>query len=211
MPDLLLYLFHQFGLAAMFGLIAVGAVFAWPFCSTTRAMLLIQTLGAGSFALHFLLIGAETAALTSCAVIFQLMTVRFIKSRLQVNICFMLSIAFLTALAILNWHGLTSILALVGCTVASLARLQKVPGLMKLAFLASTPFWIVHNLLVGSLFGSAVDVVSLTGNLSSLWRTAFGSAPWMARLVTALRQGKLGGAAAPVQGWERQTSAIGTL
>jgi hypothetical protein len=170
MPSLLLFISHQFGISAIFGLVAVGSVFTWPFFSSTRVMLLIQSLGAGSFAIHFFLIGAETAALTSCAALFQLCIVRFIRTNLRVHLCFGASMAFVAVLTILSWHGFASILALVGCFLASLARLQKVPRLMKLGFLASTPFWVVHNLLVGSIFGSAVDAVSLTGNLSSFWR-----------------------------------------
>lgn len=170
MPAILDFLTHAFGPASLFGLVAFGAMFAWPFFQSTRAMLAVQTIGAGSFSTHFLLIGAETAALTSCVAVVQLFAVRFLTSSLQVHSCFAISAVVLAALALQSWHGFPSTLALFGCLLASLARLQKVPRLMKVGFLASTPFWIADNLLVGSVFGSAVDAVSLIGNLGSFWR-----------------------------------------
>lgn len=171
MPDMIFPLSYLLSWPSLFGLFAVGCVFLWPFLPNTGAMLLVQTLGAGSFAAHFMLIGAETAAWTSSMAVFQLFAVRFLRSSLQVHLCFVMSAVVLATIAVQSWHGIPSVLALLGCFLASMARLQKVPRIMKLGFLASTPFWIVHNIMVGSVFGSAVDVVSLTGNLGSFWRS----------------------------------------
>lgn len=134
-------------------------------------MVLIQGVAAASFAAHFHLIGAATAALTSCCVLVQLLAIRFIKRRFLLRLCFVLSVIALFGLTAVRWQGTVSVLALAGCSLGTVARLQRTACAMKITFLVSAPLWVVHNIIVGSAFGLAVDVVSLTGNLCSLYRS----------------------------------------
>jgi hypothetical protein len=168
MRELLLTIGNYLNLTSMLGTLAVVSVFSWPFLKHPRLMLLVQGAAAASFAGHFALIGAGTAALTSGCVLAQLLAAGFVRRKSVLRLCFLVSMAALFGLTAMRWQGMVSVLGLAGYLLGTLARLQKSAGAMKLAFLASAPFWIVHNVLVGSAFGLAVDVVSLTGNLYSL-------------------------------------------
>lgn len=154
--------------SAAFGLLAVSAVLVWPFFRSRTAALLTQSVGAGSFALHFLAIGSATAAAASCIALLQLVAVTTIRHRRPLCFAYAATTLLLLALVVVTWHGWPSILAGTGSLVATAARLQRSLTLMKVGFLISGPFWAAHNLIVGSVFGSIVDAVSLGSNAAAL-------------------------------------------
>ncbi|WP_371423028.1 YgjV family protein, partial [Tardiphaga sp.] len=108
------------------------------------------------------------ASMLSCT---QLICAVAVSERRFVQAVTGVSALVLAFMAVATWQGVPSLLALIGGLAGSVARLQPTTKRMKLVFLAGAPFWVAHNLLVGATFASCVDVASIGGNLSSLWRT----------------------------------------
>ncbi len=160
-------------LAALFGFVAVSMVIVWPLFSTRRTVLSIQCLGSTAFSAHFLLMGAETAAITSLIALVQILASTIVRRHSLVWIICGASSTLLVLATIATWDGLPSILAAIGSLLATVARLQQSTTRMKAGFLISAPFWVTHNFLVSSLFGLTVDVVSTTSLTFALCRTRF--------------------------------------
>lgn len=159
--------------AALFGAMAVAATLIWPFCSGRCTILSIQCVGAGAFALHFLLIGSGTAAITSLIALIQLLAAATSQSRSQLWLIYSTSGIALILAIVMTWNGLPTIFAGIGSLLAAVARLQQSAARMKAGFLISAPFWVTHNFLVGSIFGLTVDVVSTTSLVVALCRIGF--------------------------------------
>lgn len=160
---------------SLLGSMAVVTVLVWPLFSDRRMILLIQCIGTSAFALHFLLIGSKTAAVTSCIALVQLLAAAVVRSRLQLWLIYGASGIVLVCATVATWNGLPSILASIGSLLAMVARLQQSTSLMKAGFLISAPFWAMHNFIVGSVFGLTVDVVSTSSIIAALCRTGLRS------------------------------------
>jgi hypothetical protein len=157
-------------LPSLFGVVAVAAVLLWPFASRRRLVLLVQCIGSSAFAVHFVLLGAETAAVASCIALIQLLAAAVVQSRLRLWLIYGASGLTLLCLTAMTWHGLPSVFASIGSLLAMVARLQQSTVRMKVAFLASGPFWAIHNFIVGSMFGLTVDMVAAGSTIVALCR-----------------------------------------
>lgn len=156
--------------ASLFGGIALASSIAWPQLRNRKAILRVQVLGSLLFAVHYLLLGAATAA--AMCVVGALQGVALVvlvdrRKRVGVVGASLLVSGLVTAL---TWSGLTSALSQTGQAMSAMGRLQIDPQRLRLWFLASVVFWCSHNLLVGSAFGLASDMLSLTSLLLGLWR-----------------------------------------
>jgi hypothetical protein len=160
-------------LPAIFGFVAVAMVLVWPLFSTRRTVLSIQCLGSTAFSAHFLLMGAETAAITSLIALVQVLGSTIVRSHSLLWLIYGVSSTLLVLATIATWDGLPSILAAIGSLLATVARLQQSTARMKAGFLISAPFWVTHNFLVNSLFGLTVDMVSTTSLTFALCRMRF--------------------------------------
>jgi len=157
---------------SLFGFIAVIAVLLWPFFSERKMMILGQSIGTGAFALHFLFLGSVTAAATSCLALVQLLAAPTTPGRWRLWMIYGASVIILAGLPVVTWGGLPSVLASIGSLLATGARLQRSTTLMRAGFLVSSPFWALHNIMVGSIFGLTVDMVSFASNSLALCRIA---------------------------------------
>lgn len=173
-------------LACLSGPTAVLAVFMWPFFDRRRTALGIQCFGAGAFAMHFVPIGAETAAASSGVAVLQLLAAAFLTRRPALLAVYAGSLAALLVLAVMSWGGVPSLLAVFGSLIGTMARLQRSTARMKVLFVCSAPLWAAHNLLVGSTFGLAVGAVSIGGNALALARW---SVRRQRRVVTSTNSG----------------------
>jgi hypothetical protein len=131
---------------------------------------LIQCIGTSALTLHFVLIGAETAATTSIIALAQLLAAAIVQNRRQLWLIYGASGIALVCATVTTWDGLPSILASIGSLLAMVARLQQSTTFMKAGFLISAPFWAMHNIMVGSVFGLTVDVVSTASIIAALCR-----------------------------------------
>lgn len=151
-----------------FGSLGLATVLLWPSVRHLKGVLCIQFVGAFSFAVYYGLGGAHTAAACCGISALQLLAIAALPSKPAAQkICAMgagLQILF----AVFTWQGVISLLAIVGAVLGTAARLQTSTSRMKLGFLATAPLWIAHNLITRSMFGLAVDIVSVSSNLLSI-------------------------------------------
>ncbi|ODT84951.1 YgjV family protein [Phenylobacterium sp. SCN 70-31] len=155
-------------LATGLGAIGLGSVLIWPFLSSYRKVIAVQSLGAAAFAIYFALLDAPTASAVCVISIGQLLAAAWIRERGLVVGFYAATLVLLAMVAAATWHGAASALALAGSLAGSLARLQQSTVRMKAMFLIGAPFSLAHNLLVGASYGLGVDAVSIVGNAMSL-------------------------------------------
>ncbi len=152
------------------GFAALGSSVTWPLLRRRRAILAVQVAGSLLFALHYLFLGAGTAAAMCVMGALQgiaLVTLIDRRRRIMVVGVTMAIAAVVTAC---TWTGLASLLSQGGQAVSAIGRLQLDTQRLRLWFLASVVFWCSHNLMVGSVFGLASDTLALTSLLLGLWR-----------------------------------------
>jgi hypothetical protein len=164
--------FKASDLAWICGAVALCCVISWPFATSYRKAVGLQSVGAAAFAFQFAFLGAWTAAATSTLSLAQLLSIAYVGHRRCTFAVCILSIFALTLISLMTWQGVPSLLAICGSLAGLLARIQRSTTRMKLIFVIGAPFWVVHNLTVGAVFALCIDVVSITGNISSLLRTA---------------------------------------
>jgi hypothetical protein len=72
--------------------------------------------------------------------------------------------------SVATWHGPPSYLAAAATTLSTLGRMQTNDVVLRVMLLASTPFWAVHDLLVGSAPGLIADGLSMAIGATMLLR-----------------------------------------
>ncbi|MEO3470563.1 YgjV family protein [Roseomonas sp. CAU 1739] len=158
------------------GFVALGSSVTWPLLRRRKAILAVQVAGSLLFGLHYVLLGASTAA--AMCIMGALQGVALVvlidrRQRIGVVATTMAVAAMVTAL---TWTGLPSLLSQGGQAMSAIGRLQLDTQRLRLWFLASVAFWCSHNLMVGSVFGLASDTLALTSLLVGLWRGRIASA-----------------------------------
>jgi hypothetical protein len=148
----------------VFGALALAALLFSSFFIERRTILLIQSAGSSAFGLHFFLLGSGTAAITCAISVLQLAAAGLIRDRGRLLLLYaaLLPLAAWTVAA--TWQGLPSVLAATGAIFACAARLQRSTASLARISLYGAPLWIAHNVLVGSVFGLALDTVSIVGS-----------------------------------------------
>lgn len=152
------------------GFVALGSSVTWPLLRGRRAILAVQVAGSLLFALHYLLLGAGTAAAMCVMGALQgVALVVLIDRRRRIGVvCGTIAIG--AAVSALTWSGLPTLLAQGGQAMSAVGRLQLDTQRLRLWFLGSVVFWCSHNLMVGSVFGLCSDTLALTSLLIGLWR-----------------------------------------
>jgi len=170
------------------GVLGVLANVAWPLQRERRAILALQCVGASMFGLHYLLLGAPTAAAMCVAGIIQgVSAVAISGRRLRLAIFASTILAGLTV-TITTFAGVTSVLAQTGSLFTATGRLQRSAQSIRWCFLAAEAFWTSHNLIVGSPWGLTSDTLGVTMLVIGLWRgrKVAGLAPWLRPLRRAI-------------------------
>lgn len=156
--------------ATIAGGLALAACCIWPLLQSRKAILSIQVVGSLLFSLHYLLLGATTAAVMCLAGVLQGMAVVLLNSR-AARIGVVGGIVAITMGATaLTWAGLPSLFSQLGQLAGAIGRLQIDTQRLRLCFVVSVLFWTAHNLLVGSIFGLGADTLSITALAIGLWR-----------------------------------------
>lgn len=152
------------------GFVALGSSITWPLLRRRKAILAVQVAGSLLFALHYMLLGAGTAAAMCVMGALQgVALVTLIDRRQRIGVVGA-TMAVAVVVTSLTWTGLPSLLSQCGQAVSAIGRLQLDTQRLRLWFLASVAFWCSHNLMVGSVFGLASDTLALTSLLVGLWR-----------------------------------------
>nr|WP_255569016.1 YgjV family protein [Neoroseomonas alba] len=152
------------------GFVALGSSITWPLLRRRKAILAVQVAGSLLFALHYLLLGATTAAAMCVMGALQgIALVVLIERRHRIAVVGA-TLAIGSVVSALTWNGLPSLLSQGGQAMSAFGRLQLDTQKLRLWFLASVFFWCSHNLMVGSVFGLCSDTLALTSLLLGLWR-----------------------------------------
>jgi hypothetical protein len=71
-----------------------------------------------------------------------------------------------------TWQGVPSFLAAAATTLSTIGRMQTNDVILRVLLLAATPFWAVHDLIVGSFPGLIADILCMaTGATMLLWHS----------------------------------------
>ncbi|HZB91556.1 MAG TPA: YgjV family protein [Stellaceae bacterium] len=147
--------------------IVLGA--SWALLNRRSTILVCQTVGALCFALHFFLLGATIGAVTCLAGAVQSVAARLpLAGRARIAL-YGATLVLAGAVTLAAGRGVPSLLALFALGWATIGRVQDDTQRMRLAFLASTGAWAVHNFLVGSIVGNVSDALTSAGILAGLW------------------------------------------
>lgn len=156
--------------ANLAGFVALGSSVTWPLLRRRQSILAVQVAGSLLFGLHYLLLGAPTAAAMCVMGALQgVALVVLIDRRRRIGVVGA-TMAVSLVVTSLTWMGLPSLLSQAGQAMSAIGRLQIDTQRLRKWFLVSVAFWCTHNLMVGSVFGLASDTLSLTSLLLGLWR-----------------------------------------
>jgi hypothetical protein len=156
--------------ATVAGAFAVTLSGIWPLLATRRRILGMQVLSSCVWGLHFLLLGAHTAAAMCVAGALQGVAATMLRSRWARDGVIGATVVVSLAITVATWSGIPSILAQSGQLASAVGRLQRGTQTIRLIFLGSEVFWVSHNVLVGSSWGLMSDAMAVSMLAVGLWR-----------------------------------------
>lgn len=163
---------HYLTLPNCAGIAGIGLGASWALLARRSTILLCQTIGGLSFALHFFLLGSPAGAIMCFAASTQSMATQFGLRRSALIATYATTLSLAAGIAVATSSGVAPLCAVTGLVFATIGRLQADTQRMRIAFLACTAAWAVHNFLIGSVIGNVSDALTFTGILAGLWTHA---------------------------------------
>lgn len=158
-------------LTQLIGVIGMVAIVSSFWFKRRRAIIVMQIVGSFSFGVHFLLLGALTAAGVNIIAVLRNILFAKYNSAARPIWPLLLVLAVGLSLPILLWNGhwvsLLPVGALLCGTIGLWARDEQK---IRLRMLAPPPLWIVHNVIVGSIPGVVNELVVLVSIVASWLR-----------------------------------------
>jgi hypothetical protein len=154
-------------LASLFGVIGMVCLVTWPLFRSRTGMLTAQLGIASGLGLHYLLLGAHTAAIMQALSFVQIAAAIPLARRPGLNVLYLALIPVIATAAALTWNGAPSFFSAVGLAFITLGRMQTSTTALRVLLLCAGPFWMTHDWMVGSLPAFAADVASF---VIGLWR-----------------------------------------
>ena len=152
--------------AALVGMISLVV---WPLFRTRQHMLLVQLAHLGGCALHYGIEGAATAtmviSLSAAQVVSSLMWGADPRRKwvgygmIPATVC----------ASMLTWSGSPSLLAATGTLLIAIGRVQVDAGALRVLVLAGMPFWLAHDIMIGSPLVVA-DLLSIAMGMMAILR-----------------------------------------
>ena len=161
---------------ALFGSLGLCLGFAGGMMPRRSLILFTSAACSACFALHFLRLGAQTGtAMCLVSVMQSVVAARWIGPDFRapwVAPLFVASSLVALCLTLATWNGWPSACAGLGSLLATTARLQGDAQTMRRVFLGASSCWVLHNLLVGSVFGLTCDLLTIAALVIALIRGA---------------------------------------
>lgn len=155
-------------LMALFGMLCMVG---WPMARTRRTMLIVQIgIGVG-FGLHYALLGLLTASAVNALGALQIAIALRFGERPDRRWLNQTLIVAVVGTACVTWQGLPTLAAAAGTLLIAIGRAQTDAFKLRAFVLAGYPFWVLHDLVVGSPVIIA-DVASLIVGAAMLIRAA---------------------------------------
>lgn len=143
----------------------------WPVFPHRRHMLMAQLGIALGFGAHYWLEGAQTAAiLNGLGALHVLASLTWGTNRRLKWLGYAMIPAVVLA-CLVTWSGLPSAFSGLGTTLIAIGRVQVTASRLRLFVLIGTPFWLVHDLMIGSPLFIA-DAISIAMGLFAMARDA---------------------------------------
>lgn len=168
---------------------AIGALClaAWPIMHGRKSILLAQLAVATSFAAHYALEGMPTAATLNLLGAVHVSIALLLGHLPRFRWIGWIMIPAILVVCLLTWTGWTSALSTAGTLVIAFGRIQIQPRRLMILVLAGTPFWLAHDVLVGSPL-AFVDLFSLVVGITVLYRESrptnkFATAEYQLRMI----------------------------
>ena len=153
------------------GILGAICLMTWPLFRTRAAMLLVQ-LGIGvGFGLHYALLEIATAALVNVLGAVQIAAALLFGTNPWLRWIGYALVPAIAGACLVTWHGLPSLLSASGMALIALGRVQVIPSSMRILVLSGCPFWLAHDLIIGSPL-AVVDALSLLTGAVALGRQA---------------------------------------
>lgn len=148
------------------GIGTVGLI-VWPMFRSRQAMLLAQLTLTLGFSAHYALEGVVNASLLNLMGAIQIgLAMRWGESPRMAWIGRGMIPAILVV-AVSSWSGWVSALSTIGMLLVATGRVQVDPARLRLLVVAGVPFWLAHDLIIGSplvfadLFSLIVGVLAI--------------------------------------------------
>ncbi len=141
----------------LLGLVGVFLLVLMFQVNNRQGMLRVQILSCLVWAAHYMAMGAFTGS--GLVFLGALRSYAFDKFRQHEWILGLFIVAFAVA-TLVTWKDWTSIMALIGMILATVAVWQKNPRHIRLISLTIAPFWLTYNILNGSYLGATADLIT---------------------------------------------------
>lgn len=156
--------------AQLIGFVAVAINILTFQVNDRRKMLNIGAVAAAIYTVHFYLLGAYTgSAMNALGGVRDAITARVTPSRKNIWLLMSLILAAVAATCV-TWHGVISILPLLGTTLNAISFWNKNPTTIRRLYLAAPPAWFAYNAIVHSYPGILIEVIMILSNLVGQYR-----------------------------------------
>ena len=163
--------------AGLCGIFATVGLVIWPVFRTRGVMLSLQLVALALLSLHYGLMGVTTAAIVNALGTLQLVACLAFGTHPRLRILGYGLAGIMVLSSVATWQGFHSALSLGGNLVIAFGRLQTRAETVRLIVLAGMPFWLLHDLLIGSPVVLA-DALSLAiGVVALAWRNGMTGIP----------------------------------
>ena len=148
-------------IAAVVGLVAMICYAGWPLCGSRSAILATYIGNNLAFMLHYALLSQWTAVAMNGILALQTVVAMHLDTKPRLGWLYLALIPVLAFGSWITWQGAPSLLAGAAATLSTLGRMQINETSLRLWLLASAPFWMAHDVIVGSLPGQVADILSM--------------------------------------------------
>jgi hypothetical protein len=152
------------------GLVAMTCFVAWPLFQARWMMLTAYICNNLCFALHYALLGHWTAAAMNGVMSVQTIVAIMLVRQPRLRWAYYALMPVLALASVVTWRGVPSFLAAAATTLSTIGRMQTNDVILRVLLLAATPFWAVHDLIIGSFPGLIADVLSMATGATMLLR-----------------------------------------
>lgn len=150
---------EQTSLALALGLSGVALNVLWPQLKGRTAMLAVQAVSGICFLAHYALIGATTGSLMNLLATLQALAAIPLGTRPGFRVVYLLTLPAIALALTFSWTGWPSVMAALGMAGIAVGRYQLKVLPFRIILMVTIPFWVGHNLLVGSLPGLLSDTL----------------------------------------------------
>jgi len=157
--------------AAGAGLIGMVCLATWPLFRLRSTMLGTYIGNNLGFVVHYALLGQWTAVAMNGLMSVQTIVAIWLVRWPRLRWAYFALMPVLAGASVATWQGLPSLLSLTATTLSTIGRMQSNEIVLRVLLLSSTPFWTVHDLVVGSLPGLVADLLSMASGATMLLRS----------------------------------------